>query len=68
MLRGVVEAGIREGVFAPRDPTVMTFTLIRACLGVTAWFHPDGRLSPEDVVEQVTEQAMASVLRHDARV
>ena len=64
LMRGIIERGVREGAFAPRDPSVMTFTLLRACLGVADWYHPGGRLPPEAIVEQVTEQVMNGVLRH----
>jgi AcrR family transcriptional regulator len=63
LMRGIVEAGIRAGVLADRDPTVMSFTILRTCLSVADWYHPGGRLSAELVVEQVTEQVMAGVLR-----
>jgi TetR/AcrR family transcriptional regulator, cholesterol catabolism regulator len=63
LLRGVVEAGIHDGTFAPRDPTVMTFSLLRTCLGVADWYRPGGRLQPEAIVDQVTEQVMAGVAR-----
>jgi TetR/AcrR family transcriptional regulator, cholesterol catabolism regulator len=63
LMGGIVEAGIRDGVLADRDPTVMTFTILRTCLSVADWYRPGGQLSPELVVEQVTEQIMAGVLR-----
>jgi AcrR family transcriptional regulator len=63
LMRAIVEAGIRDGVLADRDPTVMTFTILRTCLSVTDWYRPGGRLSPEQVVEQVTEQVLSGVLR-----
>ena len=67
MLRGLIERGIRDGVFAPRDPAVTTFTLLRACLGVADWYTTGGRLTPEQVVGQVTEQVLAGILLPDRR-
>ena len=63
LIVGVVEAGIRAGVFAGRDPKLMTFTLLRACLSVADWYSPDGPLTPEAITEQVTEQVLAGVRR-----
>lgn len=63
LIRGVIEAGIQAGVFADRDPALMTFTVLRACLGVADWYRPGGRLPPAVIVEQVTDQVMAGVLR-----
>lgn len=62
MICGVVEAGIQSGVFATRDPKLMTFTMLRACLSIADWYSPDGPLAPDVVAEQVTEQAVAGVL------
>ncbi len=63
LMRGIVEAGIKEGVFVQHDPRVVTFTLLRACLGVADWYSPDGPLQPETVAQQVTEQVVSGVLR-----
>lgn len=64
LVRGIVEAGIRAGVFVAHDARVVTFTLLRACLGVADWYSPDGPLQPEIVARQVTEQVVAGVLKH----
>lgn len=63
LVRGIVEAGIKERAFVQHDPRVVTFTLLRACLGVADWYSPDGPLPPEMVAEQVTEQVVAGVVR-----
>jgi AcrR family transcriptional regulator len=65
LMRGIVEAGVREGVLVDRDPVVMTFTMITACLGITNWYRPDGRLPLNVVQEQVVAQVLAGVLRPD---
>jgi AcrR family transcriptional regulator len=64
LVRGIVEDGIRAGVFVAHDARVVTFTLLRACLGVADWYSPDGPLSADAVAKQVTEQVVAGVLRH----
>ena len=63
LIRGIVESGIREGVFVDHDPTLMTFTMLRAVLGVAEWYSPDGRLPPDVIVDQVTDQAVRGILR-----
>jgi AcrR family transcriptional regulator len=65
LMRGIVEAGIKDGTLARRDPAVMTFTLLRACLGVADWYRPDGRLSAETIVDQVTEQVLFGLVRRE---
>jgi hypothetical protein len=62
-MRGIVEAGFREGILMDRCPVVMTFTIITACLGITNRYRPSGRLSLSVVQEQVVAQVLAGVLR-----
>ncbi len=66
LIRGIVERGVEAGVFIPHDPALMTFTMLRAVLSVTDWYSPNGRLSPELIVEQVTEQVVRGILREPA--
>jgi AcrR family transcriptional regulator len=65
LVQQIVVDGIRAGAFADRDPRVMTFTLLRACLSIAGWYSPGGPLPPELVAEQVTEQVVSGVLRRD---
>lgn len=68
LLRGIIESGIRTGAFIDHDPAVVTFTILRAALGVAAWYSPQGRLPSEAIVEQVTDQVVRGVLRGPATV
>jgi AcrR family transcriptional regulator len=63
LIRGIVEAGVRSGAFVDLDPALMTFTMLRAVLGVPDWYSPEGRLSAEVIAEQVTEQVVRGILR-----
>jgi len=58
---GIIEAGMREGVFVARDPKLTTFVILRACLGVADWYSPSGPLSRATITDQVTDQVMTSV-------
>lgn len=60
---GILEDGIRNGVFADRDPHLMALTLLRTCFGVADWYVPGGRLNPDTIIDQVSEQVIAGVLR-----
>ena len=64
LIRSIVESGIRTGMFVDRDPALMTFTMLRAVLGVTDWYSPAGRLSQDEIAEQVTDQVVRGILRH----
>jgi TetR/AcrR family transcriptional regulator, cholesterol catabolism regulator len=68
LVRSVVEAGIASGDFIDHDPRLMTFTLLRAVLGIAVWYSPDGELAPETIVAQVTEQVIRGVLRQPSAV
>jgi AcrR family transcriptional regulator len=61
LVRGVVETGMRQGVFARRDAKLTTFVILRGCLGIADWYSPDGSLSRETITQQVTDQMLASV-------
>ncbi|MGI8553922.1 MAG: TetR/AcrR family transcriptional regulator [Dehalococcoidia bacterium] len=63
LLRGIIVDGIRAGLFVDHDPTLTTFTILRACLGIADWYSPNGRLTPQAIVQQVTEQMIGGVLR-----
>ncbi|MGE3598242.1 MAG: TetR family transcriptional regulator [Dehalococcoidia bacterium] len=64
LIRAIIESGIRAAIFVDHDPKLMTFTLLRAVLGVTAWYSPEGRLSPEVIADQVTDQVVRGILRN----
>lgn len=63
LLRGIVEQGIRSGDFVAFDPALITFTMLRAVLGVSDWYSPGGRLGPDVVADQVSAQVVRGVLR-----
>lgn len=62
LVRGVVEEGIRQGVFVRRDAGVMTLTLLRCALATAFWYRPAGPRPPEHVVDQVVDQLVGGVL------
>ncbi len=59
----VVRRGMEDGTFARRDPTITAFTLLRATLSVAFWYRPGGRLDPEKITQQVTDQVMTGVMK-----
>lgn len=64
LLRGVVERGIAEGFFEPRDPKFVVFTLIFAINGSFVWRRPDGPLSDEYFIEELSGMLLNGVLAH----
>jgi AcrR family transcriptional regulator len=61
LIRGVIEAGIRDGAFVDLDPGIMTLSVVQTVLGAVAWYRPEGGLPAEVVAEQMVELAMRSV-------
>ncbi len=63
LIRGIIESGIRTGMFVDLDPGLMTLVVLQTVLGIVQWYQPDGRLPPDVVTEQMIELAMRSVRR-----
>jgi AcrR family transcriptional regulator len=63
LIREIIEEGIRTGVFVDLDPGLMAISVLQSVLGTVDWYRPNGRLSQEQVLEQVIELTMRSVLR-----
>lgn len=61
----IVSRGVTAGEFAPRDPKLMTYTLIHAAQSTTHWFRPGaGPLTAARVTEELAEMLLTSVLKH----
>ncbi len=62
-IRAALEALGAEGQLRRLDTTVAAFTLVGMVLWLSKWYEKAGRVSPEDVADQVTEMALAAVLQ-----
>jgi AcrR family transcriptional regulator len=56
-----------EGKLMDVDLTVATFSLLGAILWLSRWYHPDGRLEPEQVIEEISKITLGGLLRPQAR-
>jgi AcrR family transcriptional regulator len=54
-----VEGKLRDGV----DPTLAAFSLFGMVMWLTRWYRPEGRLSADDVARQITDLALAAILK-----
>ena len=52
----------QQGKLAAVDSTVGAFGLLGMILWVSRWYRPDGRLSADQVVEEITNMALAAIL------
>ncbi len=62
LLRGTLDQLAAEGRLRPVDPTTAAFSLLGMLMWLARWYDPPGRLKPDEVVRDVTEIAVASVL------
>lgn len=62
-IAAALEVLAREGKLRRVDTTVAAFTIVGMVLWLSKWYEKDGRVSPAEVARQVTEMALASVLR-----
>ncbi|MCC7366546.1 MAG: TetR family transcriptional regulator [Dehalococcoidia bacterium] len=49
---GLVVQGIKDGVFARRDPTMATYIILSALTRISIWYRPGGRLPAQAVEEE----------------
>lgn len=62
LLRGTLDQLAAEGRLRPVDPTTAAFSLLGMLMWLARWYDPSGRLRPDEVVRDMTEIAVASVL------
>jgi AcrR family transcriptional regulator len=48
-VRGVVEDGVRAGVFEAPDPRGAALAVLSLCIDVARWYRPDGKRTPEEI-------------------
>ncbi|WP_458683506.1 TetR/AcrR family transcriptional regulator [Prescottella equi] len=61
-LRAVIVDGIESGVFRDVDPGVAAQSAASVTRSLAIWFDPEGRLSADEVVEQIASIAVAGLL------
>jgi TetR/AcrR family transcriptional regulator, cholesterol catabolism regulator len=52
LLRGVVQRGMDEGVFAEGNAAIVTLQIFGMCNWSWTWYRPEGSWSAEDIAEQ----------------
>ncbi len=57
----IVEDGIKSGEFSPSNPRLMAYFVIQGVIGIARWL-PGTNAPRDEVLHQVTEMLMASVL------
>jgi TetR/AcrR family transcriptional regulator, cholesterol catabolism regulator len=67
LIRETLKQLKKEGKLRDVDLTVATFSLLGAILWLSRWYHPDGHLTPEQIVEEISKLALGGLLRPQTR-
>jgi TetR/AcrR family transcriptional regulator len=62
-IRGLVEAGIRSGVFIDTDPALATMSILGMGNWTIRWFRSDGPRTGAEVADTFARYALRSILR-----
>lgn len=62
LLQELLQCGMDSNVFIRRPIPVATHCIIEGAFSHVLWYKPDGVLTPDDVVEALTDQLMAGLL------
>ncbi len=68
LVRDTLQQLKEEGKLREVDVTVAAFSLLGMILWLSRWYRPDGRLTPEQVAEEITKIALGGLLRPQARI
>ena len=62
-LRRVIEAGIRDGAFAPGSAKLLSFAILGAINWIPRWFNPDGPSSTDEIADQFADYLVTGLRR-----
>lgn len=68
LLRDTLKQLKEEGKLRQVDETVAAFSVLGIMLWVSRWYLPDGRLSPDQIAEEIMKIALGGLLRPQARL
>jgi AcrR family transcriptional regulator len=54
-LRRVLQAGIKDGTFAPGNPKLLSFAILGAINWIPRWFDPAGASSSDEIADQFAD-------------
>jgi AcrR family transcriptional regulator len=57
-----------EGRLRDLEVTAAAFSLLGMILWLSRWYRPDGRLTPEQVADEISKMALGGLLRPQARL
>ncbi|MDI9978871.1 TetR/AcrR family transcriptional regulator [Rhodococcus sp. IEGM 1307] len=57
--RSIISHGVATGAFDVDCPRLASFAIREMCVSIARWFRPDGELTPSDVADLYSRQAVA---------
>lgn len=57
VLQGIIEEGVKEGVFSASEPRVLSLIMLGMLSGVCNWYQPNGAMPAAEMTELHTELA-----------
>jgi AcrR family transcriptional regulator len=60
---GILKRGQREGIFEIEDVSVTRNAILTMCTATGSWFSPEGRLTAEEVAQQVRNLVRVAVMK-----
>jgi hypothetical protein len=67
LVRDTLKQLKEEGKLKDVDETTAAFSLLGMILWLSRWYKPEGRMTPEQISEEVIKIALGGVLRSQAR-
>ncbi len=64
MLRGIVDAGVRSGVFVPCDSRLVGFAILGALNWIPRWYKPGGPRTPNEIAAAFSEYFVRGLQTH----
>lgn len=61
-IRQIISAGIREKVFRPGDPKLLTFAILGAINWISYWFDPAGEANSVEIAQEFADYLVAGLL------
>lgn len=62
-LRAIIDDGIQQGAFAPRDSALTTRAILGALNWTTRWYRPGGSLAPQAVAEAFADYLVKGLMQ-----
>ena len=61
-IRQIISAGIKEKVFRPGDPKLLTFAILGAINWISYWFDPAGEANSVEIAQEFADYLVAGLL------